>query len=673
MANTAGIRNKQSDPLQRLKPLGPQTLQDVPLLIPTRWVDLSGLTPSLQDLHQGQEVVVVARIVGRVVTRFGGRTRAPMSRFHIRTQNGEEAPVVMFGNAKEMMRQWEGKRMILTATADFYNAQLRLKAPKFYDYTWLGRSIPVYPGKAHTLSAESTRALVGQLLDAALPFCESALLALLQRTLTTEQILALIEAQPGQGLADILRAAHQPRNFLEAADAIHSLKRLAALLVMVDVECDHKTRDAKSVIASPQSVDAHLAMTPFALTDEQRSAVISILSDWEKPYTTHRILTGDVSTGKTITYATPAAIAADNGAILFVLTYNAPLVEQIASEIRAVFPHVNVHTLTAETKGVPALNQQGAIIVGTSALVARAQQLPAPHVVIVDEQHKFQSRQIEKLTQGQAHLLEATATCIPRTQALVEFGAINRSCLTQRHSPRTVHTGIWYREQRAQLGSQVMATLARGKQVMVIFPKRDATEEKSTFALVSPQQAPETESVDESELEMMARVAEWERRFPGQIAHVHGQMKEAEKNAVIDDFKAGRFPILLATVTVEVGMTVPNLERIVIIGGNRFGLAQLHQLRGRVARKDPIGYCDVYLPHPINDAAQERLDCFAATDNGWELAAIDMRQRGYGDLSSIAQRQSGHLESLMYRHKPEFDLVESVAKNYAQVRASEPA
>jgi ATP-dependent DNA helicase RecG len=627
------------------------------------------LTPSLEGLVQDQEVVFRARFVSKPTTRYG-KNKRPTTRVRVLLHTGEQVMMRAFEDSKPLEAQWTGKWFVLVARVNIWNDELTLNARHFFDGKWSGKSVPIYPGKPRVVSADSAGELVQSMLDTAIPHCETAIQETLQGYLSMSDTLRIIESRGCKTIGEILRAAHQPRHALEAADAIHSLKRLAALCIMVEIERERSSKKAKPIIVSEDSIRRHVSMVPFDMTAEQQGVSRDVLRDWGMSNASHRVISGDVATGKTVVFAVAAAAAAEAGAKIFIMTYNIGLVHQIASEVREMFPHIEVTTVAGDDKETPALPKGGSIVVGTSALTHRINALGKPDAVIVDEQQRFQPRQIQKLTDHGAHLVEATATCIPRTQALIEFGIMNRSTLTIRHSKRFIETSIYTGADKAMLGKGVIETLERGNQVLVVFPRLSASEDDrgSDFRLDHSDGA--TAKTGNPEVELMSRYPEWERRFPGQVVCIHGKLKGEEKIEAIERLKSGDAKIGLATTAVEVGLTAPKLERVVIIGGDRFGLGQLHQLRGRAARKMEFGYCDVYLPNDVSDETMERLRAFQSTDNGWELAAMDMRQRGFGDLTKIASKQSGQAATLLFHHSLTFDLVESVAEEYQKARTA---
>jgi len=285
--------------------------------------------------------------------------------------------------------------------------------------------------------------------------------------------------------------------------------------------------------------------------------------------------------------------------------------------LRAWWPDLPVARVTGT--GVDGPVRAGAVLVGTTALLHRSD-LPALDLVVVDEQQRFSRGQREALAEARTHLLEVTATCIPRTQALVTYGVVAVDRLTTCHVRRELRTRIWTREERAALMEAVRRTVAEGGQVLALYPRRDqgATEERAAVAAVA---------------------ALWERQFPGRVQVVHGGQSEEANAAALEALRRREADVLVATTVVEVGVDLPGLRRVVVVHAERFGLAQLHQIRGRVARTGGVGWCDLYLPEPVGVATLERLEVLVRETDGYRIAEADLRQRGAGEL--VGEAQSG--------------------------------
>jgi ATP-dependent DNA helicase RecG len=268
------------------------------------------------------------------------------------------------------------------------------------------------------------------------------------------------------------------------------------------------------------------------------------------------------------------------------------------------------------------------ILIGTHALIQKSVKFKHLAYVIIDEQHRFGTAQRQKLVtkEGLApHLLSMTATPIPRTLALTMYGDLDLTLLDQMpHGRKPIITEIVLPDQRTQMYEKIRDELQTGRQVYIICPRINEPDPTKEMALMA-------KSVKEEAKQLKAKV------FPEyEIGVLHSKMNDKDKEQVMLDFKAGKIDILCATSVVEVGVNVPNATVIVIEGAERFGLAQLHQLRGRVIRSNHQAYCFVYA-ESAGEKTRDRLHALKTAKNGFELAEYDLKFRGAGELSGMKQ------------------------------------
>lgn len=370
---------------------------------------------------------------------------------------------------------------------------------------------------------------------------------------------------------------------------------------------------------------------PFPLTPGQEQAVREITADLARPIPMNRLLQGDVGCGKTVVtvYAMLAAVAHGCQAVLMAPTeilarQHEQTIEKLLARSRV--RRTSLRGSLANRERAERLNRIAAgeidIVVGTQAIIQEDVRFAKLALVVIDEQHKFGVRQRAKLKQAgiDPHYLVMSATPIPRTLTMTLFGDLEVS--TIRDTPpgrQKVHTYFVGPEQREKWWEFFRKKLREGRQGYVVTP------------LVDESERAQAESVE----------AVYERLCNGELAEfrvslIHGRMNSLEKDAVMDEFRRGRWQVLVSTSVIEVGVDVPNATLMTIESGQRFGLAQLHQLRGRIARGRQPGYCCVFADAPSPEA-QARLKVFAATTDGFELAEADFRLRGPGDLLGTQQ------------------------------------
>lgn len=371
---------------------------------------------------------------------------------------------------------------------------------------------------------------------------------------------------------------------------------------------------------------------PFEWTAGQRAAIREVAADLAGETPMNRLLQGDVGSGKTViaVYAMLVCVAAGYQAALMAPTEI--LARQHAETLAGLLRASRVRHLLL-TGGLPAKQREAALtdiadgrvdlVIGTHAVVQNDVRFAKLGLVVIDEQHKFGVRQRAALRQGEKspHYLVMTATPIPRTISMTLFGDLDVTTLREMPPGRQeVRTYVVEPGQQARWWQFVRDKLRAGRQAYVVAPL-----------------------VDESENVAAASVAEnFERLTNGELAAfrvgiIHGRMSQTEKEQAMVDFRAGRTQVLVSTSVIEVGVDVPNACVMVIDSAERFGLAQLHQLRGRVGRGLYAGFCGVIIESQMSEQARARLDAFAATADGFELAEMDFQLRGPGDLFGTEQ------------------------------------
>lgn len=383
-------------------------------------------------------------------------------------------------------------------------------------------------------------------------------------------------------------------------------------------------------------VDALIASLPFQLTGAQTRAYREILHDltgFKPAKPMHRLVQGDVGSGKTLVALMSALVAIENGYQVALMVPTEILAEQHAkTAARLLEPlglTIGLFTGSQKTAGrvqAQQLLQAGAIhlAIGTHALIEDAVGFKNLGLVIIDEQHRFGVHQRGKLKQKgiSPHFLVMTATPIPRTLAMTVYGDLDVSVIDELPVGRSpIQTRLGYESHRGKMLEFVRAQVAKGRQAYFIYP---LVEESEKIDLKNASEEFETLKAQFPELK---------------LGLLHGRMKAEEKEAVMRAFRAGDFHILVATTVVEVGVDVPNANIVVIEHAERFGLSQLHQLRGRVGRGEHKSFCILMLGRAVSDEARERVRVMEETTDGFVIAERDLEIRGPGEF--LGTRQSG--------------------------------
>lgn len=358
-----------------------------------------------------------------------------------------------------------------------------------------------------------------------------------------------------------------------------------------------------------------LKTLPFTLTDDQLKAIEQIQQDMSQATAAKRMIVGDVGAGKTMVILASAYMARHVRSILMAPT--TVLANQLFEEAQKFLPSLKIALVTNKSKkeDLSAFD----FIIGTHALLYR--ELPDYGLVMIDEQHRFGTAQRNKLSKlfeeglddARAHFLQFSATPIPRTQAMIDASLLDVSLIMQTPFKKDIDSRVIHRGNFPELLEHIKGELEKEHQVLIVYP------------LVEQSEAIAYQSIEEAQ-------SYWQKHFEG-VYVTHG--KDKEKEQVLYDFRE-QGKILLATTVVEVGISLPRLSTVVIVGAERLGLSTLHQLRGRVSRTGLKGYCFLY----TNAVSSKRLEEFSTTMSGFDIARLDLKYRKSGDLLSGSE-QSG--------------------------------
>ncbi len=441
-----------------------------------------------------------------------------------------------------------------------------------------------------------------------------------------------------------LRDAHFPppdtslsrlNRFRSPAQVRLILEELFLFRLGLQVRVEARTRERKphTVRVDDRIRRSALAALPFRLTPGQKDALRAIVDDLCRPCPMNRLLQGDVGCGKTIVALLAALVALENGLQVAFMAPTELLAEQHYLTLRPLLARsrfrvvvlTGSHGARARRDTIAALERGDAhLVVGTHALVQQAVEFRALGLAIIDEQHRFGVRQRATLREKgrRPDVLVMTATPIPRSLALTAYGDLDVSVIRDRPPGRTpVDTRIEPESRRDAVHALVDRELRLGRQAYVVYPLVD-----------------ESDKVDLKAAAVM--VDTLARRFPDHaVALLHGRMKSDEREAVMARFARGGVDVLVATTVIEVGVDVPGASVMVVEHAERFGLAQLHQLRGRVGRGSGRAWCRLLYREPLSDVGRARLEAVAGTTDGFELAERDLQLRGPGEV--LGTRQSG--------------------------------
>jgi len=608
--------------LGRLKSLGPSQPWQAALLLPNQWRDYRQPATHFEALYEDSEVVIDGVLVADAQTGF--HNKIPRLQASIMGLDGVSIGITLFGDHRELARTLAaGTRVAAEGRIVRFGSGMYLNNAAIVDHAWLGRLCPIYPGKPRSIRPETVRERVLALLPDVLDETIEHLLAGLDGYGGPIAALAHLGIQPNQ-LRAVLERAHLPDNPKQGERAQQIIEQIAAMHAVAAAASSRPDKQtARAFDIDWPKVRRRVETLPYPLTQEQRQAAFEIQTDLGQARPMRRILSGDVGTGKTVVYGLAAAACADHGGQVVILAPTQPLATQIHAELSSYWSDLDI-VLVAGGAAKTQRPSSAAIRVGTTAILHRESDSP-PDLMIVDEQQKFSRDQRERLTAHGCHLLEVSGTAIPRSIALIRYGALDVSKLTQPHTPKRFHSRLWAQHERGELMAAVEATIANGGQVLAVYPLKEG----------------EGRNAAEHAYQI------WERRMPGRVALVHANMSDEDKKAAVDALKNSQADLLVATTVVEVGISIPSLTHVLVVEPQRLGLTQLHQIRGRAARQGGDGYFSMYPQSELKPEAGARLQVLLDTSDGFEIAERDLALRGYGSLAADASTQKGD-DELIY-------------------------
>ena len=650
--------------------LGIRTLEDLVHLYPFRYIDRSSIVRIVDvhpDLAQVQVRATVQKV--RLFAKNGAELPAGELKYNMVSRlsamvadESGEMEMVFFKGVKWMhARLVPGSTFIFFGKPAVFGNRLNMVHPEVDapDAGTTGVLTGVYPSTEKLKNAGITGKVMLRLMGAAL----QEILPAVRETLP-DYILKEKGLVP---LTYALRQIHFPQDQAALAKATYRLKFEELFLLQLSLLKQKSIRSRNAVgfvmsqVGQPFN-DCYNAL-PYQLTAAQKRVVKEIREDMRSGHQMNRLLQGDVGSGKTMVAVLSALIAVGNGYQACIMAPTEVLSQQHYANVSKYLKPTGVKcalltgtTTAARRREIHAGLQDGSIgiLIGTHALIEDTVQFRSLGLAIVDEQHRFGVEQRARLWNkgwgGTApHVLVMTATPIPRTLALTLYGDLDVSVIDEMPPGRKPVTTLCVGEnKRHAMHNFIRDEIAKGRQAFIVYP------------LIF-----ESEKMDYKNLQL--GYEEIVKAFPlpkYKVAIVHGQQNAADKAFNMDAFAAGRADILVSTTVIEVGVDVPNASVMVIESAERFGLSQLHQLRGRVGRGAERSYCILMKGTKVSKESQKRLDLLCATENGFELAEEDMKMRGPGDLEGT--QQSGLPVSLNIASLAKDGLILSDARTYAQ-------
>jgi len=621
------------------------TLEDLLGYLPFRYEDRIHFS-RVKEIQPNGTYTIRARVMSGQAVR-GMRGRDAIYHLLVQDDTGGLLPCKFYHGGYLEGRLKPGQLLILHGKAEIdrlrparlemVNPQLELLSGEGMDSTEVGRIVPIYEAIGTFGSRAIRRAMYAavQLIDPKMPdVLPEGLRARLGYPSRSEALIHTHFPAPGESL-DALNAFRSP--------AQQRLIFEEFFLYQLSLAVDRKVTRKENAIAFRVREDAVREalkrILPFKPTAAQKRVLAEIAADLEKPAPMNRLLQGDVGSGKTIIALQAAVIAIENGTQAAVMAPTEILAVQHFLSARRVLAKAGyrVELLISGLKGSEkeaALERirtgEAQLVIGTHALIEENVEFARLGFVAIDEQHRFGVLQRKRLMDKAAahghapHVLVLTATPIPRTLSLTLYGDLDVSVLDEMPPGRTpIATRLTSEPHLPGVWEFLRREVAAGHQAFIVYPV-----------------------IEESKLELKAAMKEYERLstevFPKlKLGLLHGRLSSDEKEEVMQGFRKNETQILVATTVVEVGVDVPNATVMVIEHAERFGLAQLHQLRGRIGRGAAKSHCILVAPVRMTDEARARLETMVRTSNGFEIAETDLQLRGPGEF--FGTRQSGDL------------------------------
>ncbi len=606
----------------KLGVLGLKTAGDIIDYFPRRYDDYSAVTPVRQLTKPGPVTIQaeITSIKGRYVRRGMHITEA------IASDETGSTRLVWFNQPYREAGMKRGAQYYISGNFELSYQHFAIQNPStelMSDFPVnTARIVPIYR-ETKGLNSRQLRAMVTQLMP---------LIEVLPETLPAW----IITGNKLMSRSQAVRAMHFP----ESTDELDAARRrlgfeevfqliLASLLNKQELQTEY----APAVPFQEQLAKDFVKNLPFQLTDAQRKVVWQIYQDIQLERPMNRLVEGDVGAGKTVVAAMAAVMVLHSGHQAALMAPTELLARQHADTLQKLLQPLGygdkvgllVGSLSAKQKQIARQRiADGSIrfMVGTNALIQETVDMHSLELVIIDEQHRFgvdQRKELQIKAGHMPHVLSLTATPIPRSLALTLYGELDVSLLDVKPGGRKpILTEIVSPNSRKDLYAKIDAELNTGRQMFVVCP------------LISESGLISSTAAEKVYADMSKRDFKHRR-----VGLLHGKLKAADKNAIMADFVAGKLDILVSTTVIEVGVDVPNASIMLIEDAERFGLAQIHQLRGRVGRSDAQGYC--YLMLGDSKAPSRRLRALQSSNDGFKLAELDLELRGPGAIYGAAQ------------------------------------
>lgn len=701
--------------LTNVKKIGIERMEELLLYLPTKYKDFSVVAPSVTHML-GMPDTHLFKL--KLLSMPERNNQKKYTKLFV-SDGYTNLSIFFFHNSNRISELNKGDIIYVEGKAEQKGKYINISNPELVEGYDLGKIVPIYKGEKGVVSpftiAQNIKIMLQNHFDMFVDFVRE------EYNVTDQDIQTF--SDKFNNLYDVFNAIHNPSSVEESEAAMSVIKVINAKTALkTALSSSQPERNERSRISFEiNEITRCLNMLPYNLTPSQKRSVWDICKDLNSDYPMDRLLSGDVGFGKTLTYAIPAVCAHRSGSAVVVLTPNTLLAIQIADEIKETFNVEGVKLVISDDEPRPTEEElkQKPIIVGTSAILHWLDAYEGEYVVdflIVDEQQKLGSQQKICIMSEHTNFLEATATSIPRTTALVIYGNKKVSYLTECPVEKNIRTAIVGKEHQ----KQVMNTLRKivekeKKQIAVLYPvrekdysifdlnlkgqpiegkvlellsecTRDGIKSEIPYIQVLLRKAEKTkfdkllkmnkididiieredlEDHEENKRNVESAYLMWDKIYPGRVVKIHGGLSAEEKSKALQIAKDGLCDVIITTSVIEIGLTVPDLMGLYVKDADRYGASTLHQFRGRVSRKGGKG---IFLmgvdkfTNEMSEKSRNRLELLVRFEKGYDIAEEDMRQRGFGDLEKAGKVQSGNLDGMFKGVKVTPDDVDQLIK-----------
>lgn len=628
--NLIDLHKLSNKRLKALQASGINNTDDLLYLFPRRYLDKSNIKPIKLLRPSTDPVTVVGTISNITVSGYKHKRRLEVI---VRDQTGS-CKAVWFKGWKYFISQFkEGDLVSLFGSVKQFGNTMNMAHPEVdvlsdkSDLKKYDTLLPIYPSNKHFSKSYISNKIICDWIEQILA------------TQTIDEFLpaSILETHSFQPRAEAFRSIHTPRSQKEAAQALERFKYEELFLFelsMAKIKHQQRTRSSARILEPGNLTKTFFnQLIPFELTDGQKSSLSEIKSDLSSSLQMNRLIQGDVGAGKTIVAIGAMLMAVDSGCQAAMMAPTEILAEQHYFTLKKYLEPLRVNFRLLQGGQKKSLRDDiladisGGncnIVVGTHAVIQEKVTFHNLGLAVIDEQHRFGVKQRNKMLQkgDNPHLLVMSATPIPRSLAMTIYSDLDISLIKDLPAGRKpIKTAVRTDKDRESIYQFIGNTVLEGGQTYIVYPLIE-----------------ESEALDLKDATM--GFEKLKRRFPETpIGLLHGKMKQEEKESVMRSFSEGKIKILVSTTVIEVGVDVPNASVMIIEHAERFGLSQLHQLRGRIGRGTRQSYCILLPGDKLSESGRFRLKKMVETNDGFEIAEADLRLRGPGDF--LGTKQSG--------------------------------